>query len=48
MRKIDYIAPGIISTPLRHNRAIAASVGGNTGYSGEDIISGGDLNDDED
>lgn len=48
MRKIDYIAPGIISTPLRHNRAIAASVGGNTGYSGDDIIIGGDLIDDED
>lgn len=48
MRKIDYIAPGIISTPLRHNRAIAASVGGGTGYLDDDIIGGGDLSDDED
>lgn len=48
MKKIEYISPRIISTPLRHNRAIAASVGGNTGYSSDDIISGGDLSDDED
>ena len=48
MKKIEYISPRIISTLLRNRRAFAFSVGGNTGYSGDDIIIGGDLIDDED
>lgn len=40
-----YSAPRLREISVVFNRVIAQSVGGNTGYSGDDLIDGGDLTD---
>lgn len=48
MTKNEYISPKMFLTDIVSEGVLCSSVGGNTGYSGDGIIIGGDLWDDDD